>query len=94
MGDVVEMFTKEERHATGEARCIDCRHEWVAVVPVSEYNEFGWLDCPSCGCHKGRFKQPFYFGTEHWICGCGNDLFQANRTHIYCPNCGREQNFT
>jgi hypothetical protein len=80
---------QKESWASGDAVCLDCKHEWVAVSSVA--NE--WLECPACLLLRGRFKFPFSIGDKHWTCNCGNDLFRINEKCTYCPNCGEEQKF-
>lgn len=75
-------------HLTGEAKCMACRHEWVAVVPDGTEEP---MECPKCGTNKGRFKYPYSVpkGAAMWVCNCGNDLFYKLSTgHLMCPNCG------
>lgn len=71
----------------GEAICVDCGHEWEAVVPVGTAH----LDCPSCLTDSGRLRHPVLRPGEHWQCFCGCDLFRVNPTMIYCAGCGKEQ---
>ena len=41
-------FTKAKAeldpHISGDARCLACKHEWVAVAPIGTI----WLECPAC----------------------------------------------
>jgi predicted RNA-binding Zn-ribbon protein involved in translation (DUF1610 family) len=81
---------KEKRpHLAGEARCLSCRHEWVAVAEVGAV----WLECPECHTMMGRFIHHAEMSTAHWVCECGNDLYYVTDDYIYCPVCGREQIF-
>jgi predicted RNA-binding Zn-ribbon protein involved in translation (DUF1610 family) len=73
-------------HLAGVAICIDCAHEWVAVIPPGEISTR--LECPHCRAHKGHMKYQISPGVEEWTCACGNDLFRVTRTHLYCPHCG------
>lgn len=82
---------RKETHTTGVAICIDCRHEWDAVISHKDMPEDGYLECPSCHTHKGRFKYKFWLNIPHWICKCGNDLMCVTPEYIYCPNCGHKQ---
>lgn len=76
---------KKEPYLKGKARCLTCKHEWVAVHPIP----MEWMECPSCGCRKGWMKNPVvYSQLPHWMCKCGNDLFQITPYGSYCPNCG------
>ena len=76
-----------ESHLSGEAVCLFCRHEWVAVAPVGAL----WLECPECELSLGRLR--FAVGRDglEWSCGCGNDLFHIKPEGIYCPQCGAWQ---
>lgn len=77
---------REERkpHMTGPARCLDCKHEWVAVAPVGTI----WMECPKCSLIRGRFVNQVERDGDHWVCNCGNDLFYVTSDGAYCPNCG------
>ncbi len=91
MGHTVDL--NEERanrkpYASGQARCLACQHEWVAVVPLGVY----WFECPKCSLMRGRYLYAFNFADQrHWTCGCGNDLFHMLKDGCYCPNCGQVQ---
>jgi hypothetical protein len=81
---------KSEKHMTGDAFCICCKHTWVAVAVIGTE----WLECPNCETTKGRFNFPVVAKeVAHWNCACGNDLFHITEEYLYCPNCGQEQNF-
>ena len=75
-------------HLSGEARCMLCSYEWVAVALVGTL----WLECPSCHSEKGYLKFPVQRTGLEWICICGNDLFRVTPEGYYCPNCGVWQN--
>lgn len=91
MSEVVSLSEAREKrqpHVSGEAVCLDCRHTWVAVVPLGVI----WMECPSCSLQRGRFKFQHVCGKErHWVCHCGNDLFHVTTERTYCPNCGQDQ---
>jgi rubredoxin len=101
MGDekIISLRAKREEknpHMTGDARCLVCGHEWVAVAPIGTL----WLECPKCTAHMGRFMGPVHRPERaggQFICGicatCGNDLFYVTPEHIYCPVCGEEVDF-
>lgn len=72
----------------GKARCLACRHEWIAVAPVGVV----WMECPSCSLERGRYIAQIERPGEHWHCNCGNELFFATNDGFYCPNCGTWQN--
>ncbi len=86
---------KRDPHATGEAFCVMCNHNWVAVVPYSDDPDQRF-ECPSCHCMAGRFK--FEFGPtdgQLWTCNCGNQLFNVTATYrLYCPRCATQTNLT
>lgn len=84
--DVVSLADRRpDPHSSGFAKCLDCKHEWAAVAPAGTT----WLECPSCGLVRGRFKfQHERPGLAHWECSCGNDLFHVTTDGYYCPNCG------
>lgn len=72
-------------HATGEARCTSCRHEWVAVAPVG----VDWLECPACSLMKGRYVHPIVRGGVIFECYCGTDVFHIAPAGPYCTGCGK-----
>ena len=75
-------------HATGEARCTACKHEWVAVAPVGTI----WLQCPSCETERGLYKRHHEpaAGTRVWVCiPCGSYLFTIlTDGRCICSGCG------
>lgn len=82
VGKVVQLDEKRP-YCSGDALCLDCKAQWVAVAPI--YTQ--WLDCPKCGLVRGRFKYPFIREPMLFTCTCGNDLFQFHPNGPYCPNC-------
>lgn len=90
MTEVIDLQReREERtpHLSGEARCLACKHKWIAVAPVGTL----WLECPSCTLTRGRYSNQVENEGLHWTCKCENDLFYVTVSAIYCPNCGLEQ---
>lgn len=75
-------FTPGE-YGQGKARCLGCRHEWQAVVPVGTTQ----LDCPECGAWKGVLLGE-YVPELAWECECGCSLFYLTQDGQMCPNCG------
>ena len=72
-------------HISGEAKCMECMHEWAAIAPIGT----SWLECPSCRLTKGVMKYPAIRSEHlHYECNCGNDLFYRTDKGDYCPKCG------
>jgi len=85
--DLAKERLERSPHYSGRARCLACKHEWVAVAPIGT----DWLECPACSLERGRAIFPFLRAAPHWTCLCGCDLFHIMPAGIYCPNCGRWQ---
>lgn len=85
MGDVVRLPSTLERgaHLSGEAFCVGCGHEWVAVAPVGTIE----LECPSCHVVKGLMKYGCELDTA-WTCGCGCYVFMISPNGVICWHCG------
>lgn len=81
--------TDNEPHLIGEARCLDCKHTWVARAPVGTL----WLECPACTLKRGRYLERVQEPGPHWHCNCNCDLFYVTPDGYYCPNCGEAQKF-
>jgi len=82
MGDVVNIGGSD-KSITGEAKCVQCQKEWIAVAPVGTVT----LDCPDCNTMKGAFVG-MTCPDEFWVCNCGNDLFFISKEGCMCANCG------
>ena len=90
MNNIVDLAqARQERtpHVSGPARCLACKHEWVAVAPTG----VTWMECPSCSLIRGRFVFPHQRDGLVWKCFCENDLFHVTPDGVYCPNCGQWQ---
>ena len=83
MDNVVDI-TKNTPHMHGTGKCLSCKHEWVAVIPIGTV----WMECPACGLQMGRLMQSVHRDGMHWHCICGNDLFKIRPDVIYCACCG------
>jgi len=94
MGDSVCKITNFEQrrlektgeYLTGEAFCLDCEHEWLAIAPVGTVSG---LECPSCGTVKCIFR----YGVVPeivWTCNCGCQVFSISGIshNILCYRCG------
>ncbi|WP_051261709.1 helix-turn-helix domain-containing protein [Desulfovibrio inopinatus] len=77
---------KHSPHVSGEAVCLNCKHEWISIAPVGTT----WLECPNCGLHKGAGKYPV-IPQEYWQCTCGMELFYITPKGAMCPQCGKMQ---
>lgn len=92
MGKVIpfELPEKDDPHLSGEARCIGCGQEWVAVAPVGTWQ----LECPNCHCMKGIFKLPVGAGAgdPEFTCQCGCVAMSAylskGKFWLRCMSCG------
>lgn len=93
MSNVIEFKKPEQKdpHGSGEAFCLSCKHEWVAVAPAGETQ----LECPKCHTMKGLWKYPFApaDGDFMWKCNCGNNLFYLTPQGHLCANCGILQQY-
>jgi len=95
MGNVVQIHRPEpsERWASGEARCMDCGHRWVAAAPVATVG----MECPSCAGQRGMWRHPFGAkeGDEAFTCNiCQTEHVYAvkrdGRVHLMCAGCGAD----
>ncbi|WP_129141530.1 hypothetical protein [Modicisalibacter coralii] len=79
-------------HDSGNARCLQCGHEWHAVVPSGVK---GNLECPACHFSKGEFLGNCV-PPEDWeifTCNCGNDQFYVLHGAVFCRGCGESVAF-
>lgn len=76
-------------HRSGEARCLNCKHEWVAVAPVGVIS----LECPKCSTLQGMFKGVSQTEREQWQCRCGEWMFFVDEAGMYCAHCGIRPDF-
>jgi hypothetical protein len=89
MADVVEL-SDYKPHLCGEARCLSCGNQWVAVAPVGTVE----LECGECGTMRGVWRQPIVPDDPLWGCGnCGNDLWYATPSGMYCARCLKVSNY-
>ncbi len=99
MGEVVPIGQREAPHILGKARCLICKHEWGAVVPVGT----AFLECPHCTMHQGVMRGSVGADPardeQEWVCNCGCDVFkivahQGGRFKgVLCMRCGAGQEF-
>lgn len=90
MSNILKFPTALERspHLSGQARCLQCNHEWAAVVPVG-CHEF---ECPECHTFKGVLVYGCQAEFAEWTCGCGCNLFKISSPgNVLCWKCGAAQ---
>lgn len=101
-GDNVVQFGKrkdepQKAHLSGSAKCLACKHEWVAVTEITNSEGYqGDLECPECGCHRGQYVWPFQGPPEEevWTCiHCDSQLFMITRPGTRCVGCGAHHTF-
>ena len=88
VSDNVVSIQEYRPHLAGPARCLQCRHEWVAVAPVGVY---AGLECPECHFAKGAMCGfvNLASGIAVFRCDCGCDIFKIYMNGgPLCLNCG------
>ena len=88
-----EKRREREPHSHGTAKCMNCKHEWEAVVPTGTHV----LDCPQCESHRGMWKYPFAapVGSAYLSCAnCDSEhlytyIMQGAR-YVRCASCGSD----
>lgn len=85
---IIQFPVREMPHMTGEAVCLQCKHEWQAVTPIG-ITEF---ECPNCSVMKGVFKYNCQPDGEKkiFMCNCGNTYFVVTENSHLCALCGVE----
>lgn len=73
-------------HISGEATCLTCGHEWMAVAPIGTVE----LECSECHTFKGVFVGMTAPDTV-WECNCGNQHFYIDPDGAMCAKCGTRQ---
>lgn len=91
MSKVIQFPTKQMPHLSGEAFCLQCGHEWIAIAPEGETR----FECPKCHTHKGLWKFECTPKNGDFVreCKCGNRLFYIQPDGHMCANCGTFQNY-
>ena len=73
-------------HLSGTARCLFCRHEWVAIADVGNHHGY---ECPACGLYRGAMLGLMHPRKSVFICNCGCDIFIiCGDEGVMCVNCG------
>jgi hypothetical protein len=92
MSNVIQLRKPvEDQHGSGDAFCIACKHEWLAVAPTGTTQ----LECPECQTMKGRFKFEYAPSVGQMVreCNCGNQYFYLTPDGHLCANCGIYQSY-
>lgn len=71
-------------HREGNARCLSCKHQWVAVAPAGTTT----LECPSCATFQGVYLGVAQTENAQWQCACGEFVFFIDAHGPYCAHCG------
>lgn len=87
VAEIIDIFAKQP-HLSGEALCLHCQHEWIAVSPIGTLA----LECPGCKLVKGVYKG-LCTPDILWECQCGCKHFFISEEAAMCCHCGIEQNF-
>lgn len=86
MGNVVNL-SDHKPHVSGPAKCLGCQHEWAAARPAGPPV---YLECPSCGLHKGVFNGNHAppEADAVYTCACGCQHFFVMTYGVFCQGCG------
>jgi len=79
-----EQREKRSPHRSGNARCLNCKHEWAAVAPIGTVT----LQCPLCETFQGLFKGVSSTQLMQWQCVCKEWTFFIDEHGAYCAHCG------
>jgi transcription elongation factor Elf1 len=100
MSNVVDLAARrkpvepEAPYLRGDAFCLACGHEWLAVAPIG--TDTSKLECSVCHASRGVFKHHVvYANTQSWTCAaCQGFLFAlflhptTNTPSLACAGCG------
>jgi hypothetical protein len=88
MNNVVSLLERRP-HRSGNARCLNCKHEWVAVSPAGTIT----LECPSCATFQGVYLGVAQTELRQWQCVCEEFTFYIDENGAYCAHCGVRPSF-
>lgn len=71
-------------HRSGQARCLNCKHTWVAVAPIGTTV----LECIQCKTSQGVFIGIATTDNQQWQCACAEFTFFIDARGPYCAHCG------
>ena len=82
-----------EHWVSGEAVCLACKHEYMAVAPTPVTE----MECPNCGLFRSQYKYPIAPNEKEYMrkCDCDSVLFYLleKDSTLLCQNCGEVQSF-
>lgn len=86
MAEIVDLNQKRVEnspHASGECRCMACKHEWIAVYSLPIEAD---LECPDCGLERGI---PLFNHAPEiaYTCNCGSIYFVISPDNAICIQC-------
>lgn len=77
-----------EPHTVGPATCLNCQHQWTAIIPTG-YLE---IDCPECGSGRGvrdGLVEPADSDGKVFTCAkCECQQFMITTRYAMCQGCG------
>lgn len=78
-------------HSVGPARCLNCRHEWIATTPQGMRS----FECPACELSRGVWRGVAtpHEGSHVMTCiECEEQMFWIlGDGQAMCVNCGTYQ---
>ena len=86
MGKLISL-DEHRPHLSGQALCLVCGYEWIAVAPVGIMH----LECPKCERIQGVIKNAIEPSGEqsYYQCNCGESMFFALAMGwLLCRKCG------
>lgn len=87
VNNIVDLQAKRDAkspHRAGEARCLNCKHNWAAVAPIGTTS----LQCPKCETFQGLFVGISVTEYKQFQCQCGEYVFFIDEYSPYCAHCG------
>lgn len=84
--NLAEEKINRQPHMRGDARCIMCKHEWVAVAPAGTCE----LECPQCLAYRGYFMGAMITEDKvEYNCECGCNVYKiGSEQQVFCAKCG------
>lgn len=95
-GNVVDLAAfrgDKVSYTQGPAKCLDCAHEWEAMIPVGEAH----VECPECETLRGVRMTPVNpaVGDTVFTCQhCQSTQMTIYRDRVLCAGCGFEHDWS